>query len=58
MPLSKLKYPILGLLIAVSFIIWSAVFEQIPDGILEVTFFDIGQGDSIFIECSGLRHRV
>ena len=30
--------------------IWLAVFEQTSDGILEITFFDIGQGDAIFIE--------
>jgi len=50
MLLSKIKYPLLGILLASSFIIWSAVFEQAPDGILEVTFFDVGQGDAIFIE--------
>ncbi len=31
-------------------LIWSAVFSQIPGNILEVVFFDVGQGDSIFIE--------
>jgi len=46
----KLTYSTLGLLFVAAILIWSAVFSQTPDSILEVTFFDVGQGDSIFIE--------
>lgn len=37
----------LGLL---TVLLWSAVFEAIPNGILEISFFDVGQGDSILLE--------
>jgi len=46
----KTNYFILAILLIVAVWIWSAVFSQAPDNILEVTFFDIGQGDAIFIE--------
>jgi competence protein ComEC len=46
----KTNYFILiTLLIAASWI-WLVLFNQVSDNILEVIFFDIGQGDSIFIE--------
>lgn len=48
----KTNYFILAILLIVAVWIWSAVFSQAPDNILEVTFFDIGQGDAIFIETS------
>ena len=48
----KYTYPSLGLLLVIAFLIWLAVFSQTPDNLLEVTFFNVGQGDSIFIECS------
>ena len=46
----KIKYFVLIIFLGTSIWIWSVVFEQVSDGILEVTFFDVGQGDSIFIE--------
>ena len=46
----KIKYFVLIIFLGGTIWIWSVVFEQIPDNILEVTFFDVGQGDSIFIE--------
>lgn len=46
----KVNYFILIILLIGTVWIWSAVFYQSPDNILEVHFFDIGQGDSIFIE--------
>jgi len=48
----KLTYPTLGILLIATIFIWLAVFSQVPDNILEVTFFDVGQGDAIFIETS------
>ena len=48
----KINYSILGVLLIVTIFIWSALFSQTPDNILEVTFFDVGQGDAIFIETS------
>lgn len=46
----KLIYLSLIILSGAVALIWSAVFSQIPGNILEVVFFDVGQGDSIFIE--------
>jgi competence protein ComEC len=43
-------YLILIILFIAAVLVWSAVFWQIPDNFLEVYFFDVGQGDSIFIE--------
>ena len=48
----KIKYFVLIIFLGTTIWIWSVIFEQISDGILEITFFDIGQGDSIFIETS------
>lgn len=46
----KINYSILGILLIITSLIWLTLFSQTPDNILEVTFFDIGQGDAIFIE--------
>lgn len=46
----KIAYTTLGILFISVTIIWSAVFSQVTDNILEVHFFNVGQGDSIFIE--------
>jgi competence protein ComEC len=46
----KFNYFILIALLAGAFYTWLAVFKQAPDNILKVHFFDVGQGDSIFIE--------
>ncbi len=46
----KTNYFILAILLIMAVWIWLAVFSQAPDNILEVTFFDVGQGDAIFIE--------
>lgn len=46
----KLAYSTLGLLFIAAVFVWSTIFSQTPDSVLEVTFFDVGQGDSIFIE--------
>lgn len=46
----KIRFFVLVVLLGGATFIWSAVFEQASDGILEVTFFDIGQGDAILIE--------
>jgi len=48
----KIRYFVLIVFLGGAIFIWSAVFEQVDDNILEVTFFDVGQGDSIFIETS------
>ena len=39
----------LGLLLAAALLIWAAVLS-LPDGRLHVVFFDVGEGDSIFIQ--------
>ncbi len=46
----KIKYLSLAILTITVIIVWSVVFEQVKDNILEVHFFDVGQGDAIFIE--------
>jgi len=46
----KIKYFVLIIFLGSTVWIWSVVFEQVDNNILEVTFFDVGQGDSIFIE--------
>jgi len=48
----KIKYFVLIIFLGTAIWTWSVIFEQVSDGILEITFFDIGQGDSIFIETS------
>ncbi|MBU1177131.1 MAG: ComEC/Rec2 family competence protein [Patescibacteria group bacterium] len=46
----KIKYLILIILFGGTILIWSVVFNFADNEFLEVTFFDVGQGDSIFIE--------
>ena len=46
----KINYSILGILLIITSFIWLTLFSQAQDNILEVTFFDVGQGDAIFIE--------
>jgi len=46
----KLIWIILGILIFANFISWIIVFDLDRVQFLEITFFDVGQGDSIFIE--------
>ena len=52
MPLNtrKIKYFVLIIFLGTTIWTWSVVFEQASDGILEITFFDVGQGDGIFIQ--------
>jgi len=47
----KIIYVIIGVLIVLNIFAWVVVFEFNND-LLEVVFFDVGQGDSIFIETS------
>lgn len=47
---SNKKFIILGLLFTVALLVWLVIFAQIKSNLLEVNFFDVGQGDSIFIE--------
>ena len=51
----KTKYFILIILFSGSIFVWSVIFIQTPNNILEVHFFDVGQGDSIFIETPNKR---
>jgi competence protein ComEC len=44
------NYFILIILFMVAIWVWLVVFTQVPDNLLEVIFFDVGQGDAIFIE--------
>ena len=41
---------ILGILVSLNILAWVAVGELAGSGGLEVTFFDVGQGDAAFIE--------
>lgn len=46
----KVNYLILFILFVAALVLWSFLFHQAPADTLEVHFFDVGQGDSIFIE--------
>ena len=46
----KIKYFILIILFSGAVFIWFAIFTFADNEFLEVCFFDVGQGDSIFIE--------
>lgn len=48
----KIRYFVLIVLFGGSVIIWSILFSSVGNGFLEVVFFDVGQGDAIFIETS------
>jgi competence protein ComEC len=41
---------LIGILFLINIITWLAVFDFTKPQLLEVSFFDVGQGDSIFIE--------
>jgi len=45
----KIVWVVLGVLIAVNVLAW-VVISKLSSSNLEVVFFDVGQGDSIFIE--------
>jgi competence protein ComEC len=47
----------IGLLACVSVFVWSAVFRA-AGGLLTVTFLDVGQGDSIFVEAPSGRQAL
>jgi len=44
------KWYLLGVLFTVNFFIWGAVLAEERGGMLTVAFFNVGQGDAIFIE--------
>ncbi|MEK7123399.1 MAG: ComEC/Rec2 family competence protein [Patescibacteria group bacterium] len=46
----NLKWYVLGTLFLAAVLVWLAVLAYQPSGFLEVNFFDVGQGDAIFIE--------
>ncbi|HEB01383.1 MAG TPA: MBL fold metallo-hydrolase [Candidatus Portnoybacteria bacterium] len=46
----KIKYTFLSFLSLIFILVWSAVFSQASPDELEIIFFDVGQGDAIFIE--------
>jgi competence protein ComEC len=48
---------ILGILFGLNILAWLAVYELNKPQLLEVTFFDVGQGDAIFIETPS-RHQI
>lgn len=48
--IKKIKLTALVILFFTNFLLWSAYFSISPSNKLKVTFFDVGQGDSILIE--------
>ncbi|MDP3057214.1 MAG: ComEC/Rec2 family competence protein [bacterium] len=46
----KTKLIFIGILVAANFILWSVFFSIDSGNDLKVTFFDVGQGDSLLIE--------
>jgi len=53
----EVSFFILGFLIFLNILAWLAVYDLNKPQLLEVNFFDVGQGDAIFIETS-FRHQV
>ena len=47
---SKKVFVFLGLLVVLNVVAWSVVFDFSQQKFLEVNFFDVGQGDAVFIE--------
>lgn len=45
----KLAWVIVSGLVLGNFFVWYAVYHERPDGILQVSFLDVGQGDAILI---------
>ena len=50
-------FVILGFLFSLNILAWIAVYDLSQPRFLEVTFFDVGQGDAIFIE-TPQRHQI
>jgi len=48
----KIAWMVLGILVCINTVAWAVVKSVSTDHNLEVVFFDVGQGDSIFIETS------
>src|SRR3989344_7001708 len=44
------RWYVLGFLVSVSGVLWSIAIHENRNGILTITFLNVGQGDSIFIE--------
>lgn len=53
----KIIFPIIAFLFLSNILTWLAVFDFSQPQLLEVSFFDVGQGDSIFIE-TPQRHQI
>jgi competence protein ComEC len=52
---SKKAFVFLGILVILNIVAWSVVFDLSQQKFLEVNFFDVGQGDAIFIETPQLQ---
>jgi len=48
--MKKIRYFVLAILLVAAVYVWALVFGSTEAKLLEVDFFDVGQGDSIFIE--------
>ena len=46
----KFAVAFIGIFVIANIIVWGAVYDTSRPRVLEVTFFDVGQGDAIFIE--------
>ncbi|MCD6178241.1 MBL fold metallo-hydrolase [bacterium] len=55
--ISKRIYKVIPLLLVADVLIWIGVYDLSKPQLLEVCFFDVGQGDSIFIE-TPQRHQI
>lgn len=53
----KFVFTVLGILFFLNILTWIAVFELAKPKFLEVNFFNVGQGDAIFIE-TPQRHQI
>ena len=50
----KFVVALIGILVVADIIVWGAVSSTSRQKVLEVTFFDVGQGDAIFTSVTQL----
>jgi len=44
------KRYLIAFLFLANIFVWNAIIQETPDGVMRVSFLDVGQGDAILIE--------